>query len=118
MIESIIRKVLKKKKYKAEIYIENEDFTATFYSDTYKKAVDWIFSGIHESNTIENKTDMENNILKIKGFISKFKLLHKTNKNTLIVFDYAKGSDDEAVVLSSSKLFIPNSILNNITNLK
>lgn len=118
MIESIIRKVFKKKQYKAELYIENDDFTATFYSDTYQKAVDWIFAGIHESNAIENKTDVEKNFLKIKGFISKFKLLHKTNKNTLVVFDYDKGSDDDAVVLSCSKLFIPNSILNNITNLR
>lgn len=109
----IISKILKKKKYKAEVYISDDDFTAEYYSDSLSSALSWTLSGIAESYaTSKNTKSMTRGIY---GKISKFSALHFT-QGAIKICEYKTPTQKDYLFMTDAMVYVPDSIMRAVGN--
>tara|TARA_B100001057_G_scaffold282101_1_gene282436 strand:- start:699 stop:1070 length:372 start_codon:yes stop_codon:yes gene_type:complete len=113
MIKKLIASLLKRKLYKAEVLITDEDFTAEFYSDSLNECVTWILAGISESfATSNNKKSMTRGIY---GRVSKFSILN-FDKNTIKINEYKEPPSREYLFMTDAMVYVPDSIMRKVGN--
>ncbi len=113
MIKKLIASLLKRKLYKAEVLITDEDFTAEFYSDSLNECVTWILAGISESfATSNNKKSMTRGIY---GRVSKFSILN-FDKNTIKINEYKEPPSREYLFMTDAMIYVPDSIMRKVGN--
>ena len=113
MIKKLIASLLKRKLYKAEVLITDDNFTAEFYSDSLNECVTWILSGISESfATSNNKKSMTRGIY---GRVSKFSILNFDN-NTIKINEYKEPPSREYLFMTDAMVYVPDSIMRKVGN--
>ena len=113
MIKKLIASLLKRKLYKAEVLITDDNFTAEFYSDSLNECVTWILSGISESfATSNNKKSMTRGIY---GRVSKFSILNFDN-NTIKINEYKEPPSREYLFMTDAIVYVPDSIMRKVGN--
>ena len=113
MIKKLIASLLKRKLYKAEVLITDDNFTAEFYSDSLNECVTWILSGISESfATSNNKKSMTRGIY---GRVSKFSILNFEN-NTIKINEYKEPPSREYLFMTDAMVYVPDSIMRKVGN--
>ena len=111
MLNSTFANLLNKKKYKAEVLITNDNFTAEFFSDSLTEVVSWTLAGIAESYaTSDNTKTMTRGIY---GTISKFSAIHISGK-TIKIFDYKTPSQRDYLFMTDAMVYVPDSIMRNL----
>ena len=84
-MKNLFLKFLNKKKYKAEVFIVSDNFTAEFYSDSLSDALNWILAGLTESFAT---SDNYNSITRgVYGRICDFSIVH-LDDSSLKLFEY------------------------------
>ena len=114
-MNQLISKILKKKKYKAEVYISDDDFTAEFYSDSLSSALSWTLAGIAESYA----TSKNSKILTrgIYGKISKFSIFHIT-QGSIKICEYQTPVQKDYLFMTDAMVYVPDSIMKAVGNEK
>ena len=113
MIKKLIASLLKRKLYKAEVLITDDNFTAEFYSDSLNECVTWILFGISESfATSNNKKSMTRGIY---GRVSKFSILNFDN-NTIKINEYKEPPSREYLFMTDAIVYVPDSIMRKVGN--
>ena len=105
----ILSKILKKKKYKAEVYITADDFTAEYYSDSLNEVLSWTLSGIAEGYATSNNT--KSMTRGIYGKICKFSTIHVAN-GLIKLCEYKSPSTGDYLFMTDVMVYVPDSIIN------
>lgn len=108
MVKDILSKILKKKKYKAEVYITADNFTAEYYSDSLNEALTWTLSGIAESYATSNNTKSATR--GVFGKIGKFSALHFSS-GTLKICEYKFPPTQDYLFMTDAMVYVPDSIM-------
>ena len=103
MLNSTFANLLNKKKYKAEVLITDDDFTAEFFSDSLTEVVSWTLAGIAESYaTSKNTKTMTRGIY---GTISKFSAFH-ISSNSIKIFYYVTPSQRDYLFMTDAMVYV------------
>jgi|TARA_B110000495_G_scaffold93539_1_gene80802 hypothetical protein len=107
-VNRILSKILKKKKYKAEVYIMDGDFTAEYYSDELNEVLTWTLTGIAESyaTSINTKSITRG----IFGKICTFSTIH-INSGSLKICEYKYPKPEDYLFMTDAMVYVPDSIM-------
>jgi hypothetical protein len=108
MFTKLIAKLLKKKLYKSNVHLTDEEFTANYYSNCILSSLKWTLHGIYESSNFRS-SDMGSKKY-IYGQICEFKIL-SINNGSIVFFDYTKPRSDDFLFMSNNMVYIPENIL-------
>ena len=111
IVRTYIAKLLKKKKYKAEVYIHDGNFTAEYYSDALNESLSWTLAGISESYVTSSNT--KSLTRGIYGKISKFSLIHIAD-GKIKVCEYKLPSSSDYLFMTDAMVYVPDSIMNEV----
>ena len=110
-MKNLVLKFLDKKKYKAEVFILSDNFTAEFYSDSLNDALNWILAGLTESfATSDNYSSITRGVY---GRICDFSVIH-LDDNSLKLFEYRPPNKVDYMFMTDSVVFVPDSIMNQV----
>lgn len=107
-MSSLLSKFLNKKKFKAEVHISDDNFTADFYTDSLSDAIKWTIMGLTESYA--TSTNKKSTTRGIHGKISKLSIFH-LDKNSLKFFEYKQPRSVDYLYMTDAMLYVPESIL-------
>ena len=111
MVKKFISKLLKKTKYKAEVYISDDDFTAEYFSDSLNEVLSWTLTGIGESYvTSKNTSTMTRGVY---GKICKFSLFH-VQGGRIKVFEYKSPQPSDYLFMTDAMVYVPDSIMHEV----
>lgn len=111
IVKGILAKILKKKKYKAEVYISDDDFTAEYFSDSLNSTLAWTLTGLGESYvTSKNTGSMTRGIY---GKICKFSLFH-IHEGRIKIFEYKPPSTSDYLFMTDAMVYVPDSIMHEV----
>ena len=103
--------LFKKRLYKSEIFITDDDFTAEYYSESLSMSLKWILSGLNESYaTSENRKSMTRGIY---GKISKFSFIH-FDEGKLKFCEYKSPKTIDYLFMTDAMVYVPDSIVKQI----
>lgn len=111
MVKSVLKKILKKKSYKAEIHISDDDFVAEYYSDSLTLCLKWIIAGLSETYaTSDNRKSLTRGIY---GHISTLSLFHLQD-GVLKIGEYKKPRSVDYLFMTDAMVYVPDSIMRKI----
>ncbi len=103
--------LFKKKLYKAEIHISDDNFTAEYYSDSLSLALKWVIAGLTESYA--TSTNTKSMTRGIYGMISKYKFIHISN-GKIKIGEYKNPSTIDYLFMTDAMVYVPDSIVKQI----
>lgn len=107
-MKNLLFKILNKKRFKAEVHISEDDFTAELYTNSLSEAIKWTIVGLTESYaTSNNKKSVTRGI---HGKISKLSLV-QFDKSSLKLFEYKQPKTVDYLYMTDAMLYVPESIL-------
>lgn len=108
MIKKIIAKLFKKKLYKAEVVITDDNFTAEYYADTLGQCLNWTLIGLQEARyTSQSKLSHTKGIY---GRIMPLKLINVTS-GSIGILSYKKSARADYLFMTDEMVHIPESIM-------
>ena len=107
-VNRLISKILKKKKYKAEVYITADNFTAEYFTDSLNEALTWTLSGISESYATSN--NIKSLTRGIYGKICKFSAFHFTS-GSIKICEYKSPPTQDYLFMTDAMVYVPDSIM-------
>lgn len=112
-MSSLLSKFLNKKKFKAEVHISDDNFTADFYTDSLSDAIKWTIMGLTESYATSN--NKKSTTRGIHGKISKLSIF-QFDKSSLKFFEYKQPRPVDYLYMTDAMLYVPESILRELKN--
>lgn len=109
IVNRLLSKILKKKKYKAEVYITADNFTAEYYSDSLNEVLSWALAGIAESYATSNNT--KSMTRGIYGKICKFSTFHFAD-GAFKICEYKSPKPSDYLFMTDAMVYVPDSIMN------
>ena len=109
-MKKILAKLFKKKLYKAEVIMTEDNFTAEFYSDSVNKCLEWILIGLHESVYTGNGAS---NFTLTKGIYGKLSPLKvwQLNPGSIKLMSYKEMTHADYMYMTDRMVYIPENIL-------
>jgi hypothetical protein len=109
-MKKLLAKIFKKKLYKAEVVMTEDNFTAEYYSNSVNKCLEWILVGLHESVYIGDRTS---NFTLTKGVYGKLSPLKvwQVNPGSVKIMSYKEMDHTDYMYMTDRMVFIPENIL-------
>jgi len=108
-MKKILAKLFKKKLYKAEVVMTEDNFTAEYYSNSVNQCLEWILIGLHESVYTSNHS----NFTLTKGVYGKILPLkvYQVTTGAIKLMSYKEMDSTEFMYMTDRMVFIPENIL-------
>lgn len=113
MFTRIISKLFKKKLYKAEVVITNDEFIAEYHSDSLAECLNWTLVGLKESRHTSNYTKSASLTNGVYGRIMPFKVFN-ISKNSVGILSYKRPITEDYLFMTDKLVHIPESIIKKI----
>tara|TARA_A100001037_G_scaffold160116_1_gene144298 strand:- start:27832 stop:28206 length:375 start_codon:yes stop_codon:yes gene_type:complete len=109
MIKRYLAKIFKKKLYKAEIIIVEDDFIAEHYADTLSACLSWTLVGLQEARSTATKSKLSHT-KGIYGRLMPLKVISVTQKS-IGFMSYKKPVVEDYLFMTDSMVHVPDSIM-------
>ena len=110
-MKALLLKILKKKKYKSEVVLTDDHFTAEYYSDSINNSLSWTLSGISESFATSN--NLKSLTRGIYGRICTFSIIHIKN-GKIKIFEYKEPTSSDYLFMTDAMVHVPESIMSEV----
>jgi hypothetical protein len=108
MIKRLLAKLFKKKLYKAEVIITDDEFTAEYYADTLGKCLGWTLAGLQEARITSNSELTHTK--GVYGRLMPLKILNISSKS-IGVMTYKKPVTEDYLFMTDKMVHVPESIM-------
>ncbi len=109
MIKRLLAKVFRKKLYKAEVLLVEDDFTAEYYSDKLGKCLAWTLNGLQEAR--RSNTDSKMSHTKgVYGRIMPLKVVNVT-QSSIGIMSYKRPCSEDYLFMTDTMIHVPESVL-------
>lgn len=109
MIKRLLAKIFRKKLYKAEVLLIEDDFTAEYHSDKLSKCLAWTLNGLQEARSTNDESKMSYT-KGIYGRIMPLKIVNIT-QSSVGVLSYKKPCSEDYLFMTDTMIHVPESVL-------
>ena len=109
-MKKLLAKIFKRKLYKAEVIMTEDNFTAEYYSNSINKCLEWILIGLHESVYTGNGAS---NFPVTKGVYGRLLPLKicQVNAGSIRLMSYKEMDHKDYMYMTDRMVYIPEYIL-------
>lgn len=110
-MKKIIARLFKKKLYKAEVIITDDDFTAEYYADTLAQCLNWTLIGLQEAR--HTSTSGLTHTKGVYGRIMPLKIIN-VSAGSIGIMSYKKPVSEDYLFMTDDMIHIPESIMKDV----
>ena len=109
MIKRLLAKVFRKKLYKAEVLMVEDDFVAEYHSDKLGSCLAWTLNGLQEVRS----TTTDSKLTHTKGAYGRIMPLKVVNvsQSSIGLMSYKKPCSEDYLFMTDTMIHVPESVL-------
>jgi len=107
-MKKIIARLFRKKLYKAEVIIVDENFTAEYYADTLSQCLNWTLVGLQEARQTSSSKLIHTK--GVYGRIMPLKILNLSS-GSVGILSYKQPLSEDYLFMTDKMIHIPESIM-------